>query len=87
MWSVRRPRYRWKDKVTKEILEIQMFDWSGLAQNRKEWRILMSEVKTHFDFQHCMPAERSFAAQRRRRPPALARPEQRLPTRDVQNMN
>ncbi|CAB3257484.1 unnamed protein product [Arctia plantaginis] len=43
---VGRPRYYWKDEVAKDMIEVP--DWSKLAQNRKEWQILMSEAKTRF---------------------------------------
>lgn len=45
---VGRPRYRWKDEVAKDLKELEVSDWSELAQNREDWRTLMSEAKIHF---------------------------------------
>ncbi|KAI5633037.1 hypothetical protein NE865_14255 [Phthorimaea operculella] len=45
---VGRPRYRWIDEVQKDLGALQMADWRQAAQNREEWRNLVSEAKIHF---------------------------------------
>ncbi|CAG9112619.1 unnamed protein product [Plutella xylostella] len=45
---VGRPRYHWKNEVAKDLKELEVSDWSELAQNREDWRTLMSEAKIHF---------------------------------------
>lgn len=42
-----RPKYRWKDDVARDMEEMKVSDWSEFPQNRKEWRILVPEAKTH----------------------------------------
>ncbi|XP_045541701.1 uncharacterized protein LOC123723183 [Papilio machaon] len=43
-----RPRYRWRDAVELDLLELQAMDWQEKAQDRQVWRSLVSEAKTHF---------------------------------------
>ena len=42
-----RPRRRWEDNITMDLLEVEMWvymDWIGLAQDRDRWRALVSAV-------------------------------------------
>jgi hypothetical protein len=41
-----RPRRRWIDNITMEVLEIgvNVVDWIGLAQDRCRWRALVNAV-------------------------------------------
>ncbi|KAI5633530.1 cytochrome p450 domain-containing protein [Phthorimaea operculella] len=45
---VGRPRYRWTDEVIKDLHALQKPDWKQTAQNREEWRTVVSEAKIHF---------------------------------------
>ncbi|KAI5633161.1 hypothetical protein NE865_14113 [Phthorimaea operculella] len=45
---VGRPRYRWTDEVIKDLHALQKPDWKQTAQNREEWRAVVSEAKIHF---------------------------------------
>ncbi|KAI5633003.1 hypothetical protein NE865_14301 [Phthorimaea operculella] len=47
---VGRPRYRWTDEVIKDLNALQKPDWKQTAQNREEWRAVVSEAKIHFGF-------------------------------------
>jgi hypothetical protein len=41
-----RPRHRWIDNITMDLLEIgvNVLDWIGLAQDRYRWRALVNSV-------------------------------------------
>jgi hypothetical protein len=41
-----RTRYRWKDNIKMDLLEIGLgvIDWIGLAQDRYRWRALVNAV-------------------------------------------
>jgi hypothetical protein len=41
-----RPRRRWIDNITMDLLEIgvNVEDWIGLAQDRCRWRVLVNSV-------------------------------------------
>jgi hypothetical protein len=41
-----RPRRRWIDNITMDLLEIgaSVVDWIGLAQDRYRWRALVNSV-------------------------------------------
>jgi hypothetical protein len=43
-----RPRRRWVDNITMDILELGSgdVDWTGLAQDRNRWRALVNTVRT-----------------------------------------
>ncbi|KPI93675.1 Beta-1,4-galactosyltransferase 7 [Papilio xuthus] len=43
-----RPRYRWRDAVVLDLRELQAMDWQEKAHDRRLWRSLVSEAKTHF---------------------------------------
>lgn len=45
---VGRPRYRWRDMVEADLRVIHANNWQDTAQDRTEWRVLVSEAKTHF---------------------------------------
>ncbi|KAG7309934.1 hypothetical protein JYU34_004449 [Plutella xylostella] len=45
---VGRPRYRWSDEVGKDLRQLQAGDWRATAQDRDQWRLLVSEAKIHF---------------------------------------
>lgn len=45
---VGRPRYRWDDVVQADLRELRVSDWRGAANDRDQWRSLVSEAKTHF---------------------------------------
>lgn len=45
---VGRPKYRWLDAVEKDLRDMQQPDWRSAAQRRDDWRLLVSEAKTHF---------------------------------------
>jgi hypothetical protein len=41
-----RPRYRWKDNIKMDLLEMGLrgLDWNGLTQDRYRWRALVNAV-------------------------------------------
>jgi hypothetical protein len=41
-----RPRYRWEDNIKMDIREIEWggMDWTDLAEDRYQWRVLMYTV-------------------------------------------
>jgi hypothetical protein len=41
-----RPRHRWADNIKIDLLEIglSVVDWTGLAQDRYKWRVLVNMV-------------------------------------------
>ncbi|XP_061715485.1 uncharacterized protein LOC133523771 [Cydia pomonella] len=43
-----RPRYRWGDAVEADLRDLQADNWREMAQDRDNWRVLVSEAKTHF---------------------------------------
>ncbi|XP_063547225.1 uncharacterized protein LOC134754789 [Cydia strobilella] len=45
---VGRPRYRWGDAVGVDLSALHADNWREMAQDRDDWRILVSEAKTHF---------------------------------------
>ncbi|CAG9116720.1 unnamed protein product [Plutella xylostella] len=45
---VGRPKYRWSDEVGKDLRQLQAGDWRATAQDRDQWRLLVSEAKIHF---------------------------------------
>jgi hypothetical protein len=44
-----RPRRRWEDNITTDVREIRWggMDWIDLAQDRNQWRALVSTVMNH----------------------------------------
>ena len=44
-----RPRHRWVDNIMNDLQEVGCgyMDWIGLAQDRDEWRRLVSAVMNH----------------------------------------
>jgi hypothetical protein len=47
--SLGRTRYRWEDKIKRDVQEVGLggMDWIELAQNRHRWRAVVCAVK-HF---------------------------------------
>ncbi|CAG9127431.1 unnamed protein product [Plutella xylostella] len=45
---VGRPKYRWSDEVGKDLRQLQAGVWRETAQDRDQWRLLVSEAKIHF---------------------------------------
>ncbi|XP_063362695.1 uncharacterized protein LOC134651523 [Cydia amplana] len=43
-----RPRYRWSDETQKDLSALEIPNWREVAQNRVEWRSLVSEAKILF---------------------------------------
>ncbi|XP_038214255.1 uncharacterized protein LOC119834051 [Zerene cesonia] len=45
---VGRPKYRWADQVTNDLVALRRSDWSNIVPCRDKWRLLLLEAKTHF---------------------------------------
>ncbi|XP_073960543.1 uncharacterized protein [Choristoneura fumiferana] len=45
---VGRPRYRWRDKALKDLLDLGVEGWQEVAQDCNAWRNLVLEAKTHY---------------------------------------
>jgi hypothetical protein len=44
---VGKPRQRWQEDVTKDPKELKVKNWKETAKDRRTWRDLAEETKTH----------------------------------------